>query len=115
MAMNAYKCTTCGLLHHPRHYICKGCGAREFQETTLEGEATVVTWTKVYNLPEGYMMPYLCFAIVRFENGLTVTGRINCDQPKTGMKVTSNIGMIKEGIGVDYYGFIFEPVFEPAA
>ena len=109
MEMYAYKCITCGQLHHPKHFICKKCGAREFEEIPLNGEGTVVTWTKVYNLPEGYMKPFMCFAIVLFGNGLTVSGQINCDLPVTGMKVVSNVGLIKEGVGIDYYGFIFEP------
>lgn len=109
--MMAYKCTQCGKLHHPRHYVCTQCGATEFEEVPLTGEGTVLTWTKVYNLPEGYMRPYLCFAIVKFdETGLTVSGQIDTDQPKTGMRVKANIGVVKEGVGKDYYGFIFEPI-----
>ena len=109
--MYAYKCSQCGELHHPKHYVCTKCGTTEFEDVALEGNATVLTWTKVYNLPEGYMKTHLCFAIVRFDDtGLVVSGQINSDYPETGMRVTSNIGVVKEGIGKDYYGFIFEPI-----
>lgn len=107
--MYAYKCTKCGELHHPKHYVCRKCGARSFEEIILEGEATLVTYTRVYNLPEGYMKPYLTFGIVKFENGLTVSGQIEVENPETGMKLKTSVGVIKEGIGKDYYGFIFRP------
>ncbi|MDR1532065.1 MAG: hypothetical protein LBS62_07755 [Clostridiales bacterium] len=107
--MYAYKCDACGELHHPKHFVCRKCGGTDFTETPLEGEATVLTWTKVYNLPEGYMKPYLCFVIARFDNGLTVSGQINSEQPVTGQRVKAVVGVVKEGVGRDFYGFIFEP------
>lgn len=106
--MFAYKCTKCGELHHPKHFVCRKCGFREFEEIPLEGECTLVTWTRVYNLPEGYMKPYLCFAVVKFPNGLTISGQLETDAPEIGMKLVSTVGVVKEGIGKDYYGFIFK-------
>ncbi len=105
--MNAYKCTTCGELHHPKHYICKKCGNREFAEVPLSGEVTLLTYTKVYNLPEGYMKPYIGFGIVKFTNGLVVSGQLEVENPQIGMKLNATVGVVKEGIGKDYYGFIF--------
>lgn len=111
MEMVAYKCTACGELHHPKHFVCRKCGATEFEEIPLEGEGTVLTWTKAYNLPEGYMIPYMCFAIVKFDDtGLVVSGQIATDYPQTGQRVKANVGIVKEGIGKDFYGFIFEPI-----
>jgi uncharacterized protein len=108
--MYVFKCTECGELHHPKHYVCRKCGARSFEELPLEGEVTLVTYTKVYNLPEGYMKPYLAFGIVKFENGLTVSGQIDAEEPTIGMKLKAQVGVIKEGVGKDYYGFIFQPI-----
>ena len=110
MELYAYKCTACGQLHHPKHYVCKKCGAIEFEEIPLNGDAEVVTWTRVFNLPEGYMKPYLCFAVVKFENGLTVSGQIDCDNPEIGMKVKPFVEVVKESVGHDDYGFVFRPV-----
>ena len=110
MEMYCYRCKDCGQLHHPKHFVCKKCGGTEFEELPLGGEATVLTWTKVYNLPEGYMKPYLCFCIAEFDNGLRVSGQTTADPPTTGMRVKSTVGVVKEGVGKDYYGFIFEPV-----
>lgn len=108
--MYAYKCTACGELHHPKHCVCKKCGKRTFDEVPLEGEVTLITYTKVYNLPEGYMKPYLCFGIVKFENGVTVSGQLEVSNPTIGMKLISKVGVIKEGTNNDYYGFIFEEI-----
>lgn len=108
--MFAYKCTSCGELHHPKHYVCKKCGNRDFEEVELCGEVTLVTYTKVYNLPEGYMKPYIGFGIVKFSNGLTVSGQLEVENPKIGMKLISTVGVVKEGIGKDYYGFIFKAI-----
>jgi uncharacterized OB-fold protein len=107
MELYAYKCTECGELHHPRHMVCRVCGTTEFEEKELGGEGTVLTWTRVFNLPEGYMMPYLCFAMVRFdETGLVVSGRIESDEPEIGLRVKSTVGIVKE-TEIDHYGFIF--------
>lgn len=108
--MYAYKCKACGELHHPKHYVCRKCNNREFDMIPLEGDVTLVTYTKVYNLPEGYMKPYLGFGIVKFDNGLTVSGQLEVENPVIGMKLRSTVGVVKEGIGSDYYGFIFKPL-----
>ncbi|KLU59496.1 hypothetical protein CEB3_c44820 [Peptococcaceae bacterium CEB3] len=110
--MQAYQCTQCGELHHPLHYVCRKCGGRDFKEVPLRGEAALLTWTKVYNLPEGYMRPSLGFCIVEFENGLRVAGQLEVDRPIFGMKVRAVVDVVREGVGEDYYGFIFKPAQE---
>ncbi len=107
--MYAYRCVKCGRLHHPRYFVCQTCGHREFEEIPLEGKCRLVTWTRVYNLPEGYMRPWLNFGIVQFENGLTASGQIGFDDGlETGMELISSVGMVREGVGNDFYGFIFQ-------
>ncbi|MEW5865564.1 MAG: OB-fold domain-containing protein [Bacillota bacterium] len=106
--MYAYKCTACGKLYHPSRAVCRECGGREFEEIPLEGEGTLLTYTRVYALPEGYMKPWIAFGIVEFPNGLRVSGQMATDDLATGMKVRATVGLVKEGVGKDYYGFIFE-------
>lgn len=106
--MYAYKCEVCGEIHHPVHYVCRKCGGRQFEEVPLEGEATLLTYTRVYALPEGYMKPWQSFGIVEFPNGLRVSGQMDTDDLKIGMTVKAAVGVVKEGTGSDYYGFIFE-------
>jgi uncharacterized OB-fold protein len=106
--MYAYKCTQCGQLHHPAYFVCRRCGSRQFEAVPLEGEAILLTFTRVYNLPEGYMKPWIAFGIVRFANGLCVSGQIDCDEITPGMRLKAAVGVVKEGVGQDYYGFIFQ-------
>ena len=99
----AYKCNKCGKLHHPHYIVCQNpaCESREFTPEVLEGKCKLLTWTRVYNLPEGYMKPWLNFGIVQFENGVTAMGQIGFDDIVNGMEV------VKEGVGQDQYGFVF--------
>lgn len=105
--MYAYQCTACGELHHPAHFVCRKCGNREFTPVPLEGECTLLTYTRVYALPEGYMKPWQSFGIVEFPNGLRVAGQMGTDDLQLGMKLKATVGVVKEGVGRDYYGFIF--------
>lgn len=118
MKMYAYKCKKCGKLHHPRYIVCQNpdCDGREFEEVPLEGKCKLLTWTRVYNLPEGYMVPWLNFGIVEFPNGVRATGQIGFDDGiETGMELVATVGQVKEKV-IKYketvvepqYGFIFQ-------
>lgn len=108
MEMYAYRCTKCGKLHHPAYVVCQECGNREFTEEPLNGKCKLLTWTRVFNLPEGYMKPWINFGIVEFENGVRASGQIDFDDLESGMELVSSVGVVKEGVGQDYYGFIFQ-------
>ena len=56
------------------------------------------------------MKPYLAFGIVKFDNGLTATGQIDSEDLEIGMKLNTTVGVIKETVGKDCYGFIFKPI-----
>ena len=105
----AYKCNKCGKLHHPHYIVCQNpaCESREFTPEVLEGKCKLLTWTRVYNLPEGYMKPWLNFGIVQFENGVTAMGQIGFDDIVNGMELVSTVDVVKEGVGQDQYGFVF--------
>ena len=115
--MYAYKCTKCGKLHHPRYVVCQNpdCDGREFEPIPLGGKCKLLTWTRVYNLPEGYMMPWLNFGVVEFENGVRATGQIGFDEGiESGMELNATVGVVrtrkilyKESIDCDEYGFVF--------
>ena len=116
--MYCYKCKKCGKLHHPRYIVCQNpdCDGREFEELPLEGKCKLLTWTRAYNLPEGYMQPWLNFGIVEFENGVRVTGQIGFDDGiESGMELVSTVGIVrtrrilyKETIDCQDYGFVFQ-------
>jgi len=117
MEMYAYKCLTCGKLHHPRYVACQNseCDGREFEAVPLGGTCKLLTWTRAYNLPEGYMMPWLNFGIVEFQNGVRATGQIGFDDGiESGMELSATVGKIrdkiikyKETVDEPQYGFVF--------
>ncbi|MCD6121128.1 MAG: DNA-binding protein [Spirochaetales bacterium] len=115
----AYKCPNCGKLYYPAPMICNKCSTRRdpsgvifssWEKVPLKGKCRLLGWTRVYALPEGFDVKYLLFGIVEFENGLRASGRLMVDNPKTGMELTAKVGVVKEKIGEDIYGFMF---YEP--
>lgn len=116
--MYAYKCKKCGKLHHPHYVVCQNpdCDGSEFEELPLDGPCKLLTWTRAYNLPEGYMQPWLNFGIVEFPNGVRATGQIGFDDGIiSGMDLVATVGVVKEKV-IKYketviepqYGFIFQ-------
>jgi uncharacterized OB-fold protein len=114
----AVKCPECGRLDYPAPMICKGCGARrdpsgikapEWETFPLEGRCKLLTWTKVYALPEGYEKPYLIFGIVEFENGLRAAGQVEAENPETGMELQSHVEISEDRPGRQADVFVFRP------
>jgi len=114
----AYKCPTCGTLYHPVPMVCSTCNTRrdpagvlfsKWEAVPLEGRCTLLTWTRVWNLPEGFDVKYLLFGIVQFDNGLRAAGRLLADDPATGMTLRAKAGIVKEKGDKDWYGLMFEP------
>jgi len=115
--MYAYECKKCGKLHHPRYVVCQNpdCDGREFTELPLGGKCKLLTWTRAYNLPEGFMQAWLNFGIAEFENGVRATGQIGFDDGiESGMELIATVGVVrektilyKETVEVPQYGFVF--------
>jgi len=95
--IEAYRCEKCGSVYYPAPMVCAKCDAprdpttnKGWEEFDLEGPCTLLTWTRVWNLPEGFNKKYLLFGMVEFENGLRASGRIEMEgDPKIGMKLTA--------------------------
>lgn len=110
-----YKCLTCGAIHYPAPMICSKCSTRrdpvtgkKWETFTMGGPVTLLTWTRVWNLPEGYNVKYLLFGIVEFENGLRASGRLRVDDPKIGMKLNARVEESDERPGKPVKVFVFE-------
>jgi len=115
----AYKCPQCGTLYYPAPMLCKKCHNRRdpsgvffslWEKVPLSGKCKLLTWTKVYNLPPGFNQRYLLFGLVEFENGLRASGRLAVENPATGMELNAKVGLVREKVGKDVYGFIFEEI-----
>lgn len=109
----AYRCPKCGALYHPAPMVCKKCRNRRdpsvtvfpnFEKVRLEGPCTLLTWTRIYALPDGIDRPSIAFGIVEFPNGLRALGQLMIEEPKPGAKLVARPGMVRELVGRDFYG-----------
>jgi len=112
--ISAYHCDSCGADYYPAPMICSKCGKRRDPVTKrgwstfdLEGPCTLLTWTRVWNLPEGYTKKFLQFGIVQFENGLRASGRVEVEAPQAGMKLTARVEESDERPGKPVKVFVF--------
>jgi uncharacterized OB-fold protein len=113
----AYKCPKCGTLYHPVPMICRKCHNRRdpsgmlfdtWDRVPLGGlRGKLLTWTRLYALPTGFFERYLHFGIVELENGLRASGRLLVESPEIGMELVAKVGLIREKVGRDVYGFMF--------
>ena len=53
IAITAYKCKKCGKLHYPFHDRCLACKGREFETVKPQGNAKLLTFTRIYQLALG--------------------------------------------------------------
>jgi len=67
-AKNIYKCRKCGKLHYPFHDRCLECKGREFDQIKPQGNAKLLTYTAIFNLPWGFDQRYLIIGVAEFEN-----------------------------------------------
>ncbi|MEM3421502.1 MAG: OB-fold domain-containing protein [Candidatus Hadarchaeum sp.] len=106
----AYKCRSCGRVMNPKHDRCLTCKGMEFDEIELPKVGKLVTYTKLYALPQGIeALPPLTLGIVDFD-GVRVLGQLTTDEPAIGMSLRPVWGKIRKLNDKDIYGFKFEPV-----
>jgi len=112
MAMNveAAKCRKCGKLSYPTHFYCPACHGTRFEPVPVEGEGRLLTWTRVYALPLDYAQLYVTLGIVELDMGVRATGRLEIAEPKTGARVRTHIGKVREINGKDITGLVFTAV-----
>jgi len=114
--IDAYKCPKCGSLYYPAPMICAKCSNRrdpsglaykDWDKIPLAGACRLLTWTRVWALPEGYNRPSLNFGIVEFENGLRASGRLEVESPVIGMALQARVEESSERPGPPVNVFIF--------
>jgi uncharacterized protein len=110
--ITAYKCKKCGRVHYPKHERCLDCNHREFEPIEPEGNAKLLAYTQIFNLPWGFDERFLIFGVAQFENGVKAMGQIKADSIdglKTGMVLKPGWGPIRYRHGEPVYGLTFEP------
>jgi len=114
--VEAVVCPTCGKLHYPAPMICDRCNTRRdpsgarysrWETTELEGDCTLLTWTRVHALPDGFDIPFLQFGIVEFSNGLRASGLLKSENPEIGMQLTAIADVVRETGNETEWGLVF--------
>ncbi len=110
IAIQAYKCKQCGKIHFPFHDRCLNCKGREFEVIRPQGNAKLLTYTQIFNLPWGFDVRYLVIGVAEFENGVKAMGQIKVDsldglQP--GMMVRPSWEPVRKQYGEAVYGLKF--------
>jgi uncharacterized protein len=106
----AYKCRVCGTMHYPFRMVCKECKQNDFFEfdtVPLPKSGTLLTYTRVYNLPAQYEVATLGLGIVELENGMRMLGQLDIEDPKIGMPVRGEVEVVREETYDDFYGMVF--------
>lgn len=109
MELSAYCCESCNKPMYPKPCVCHNCGGRLFRQEPLTGTVSLLTYTRVYNLPEGIEKSYLDFGIVEFKNGVRVTGQLELSgEARMGMELQTTVGTVKKIQEEEICGFIFK-------
>ena len=111
----AYRCCACGAIYYPAPMICAKCSSRRdpvtgenWETFPMEGPVTLISWTRVWSLPDGYNVKFLVFGVAEFDNGLRASGRVGVAEPAVGMKLTSRVEESDERPGKPVNVFVFE-------
>jgi len=113
IAIEAYKCKKCGKIHYPFHDRCMACKGREFETIKPQGNANLITYTQIFNLPWGFDQRFLIIGVAEFENGVKAMGQINAsslDELKIGMPVHASWEPIRVQYGENVYGIKYTPI-----
>ena len=111
--ITAFQCKKCGRIHYPFHDRCLPCKNREFEKIEPQGNAKLLTYTAIYNLPWGFDQRFLIIGIAEFENKIKAMGQIkvdSIDDLKLGMKVRPSWEPVRVQAGEDVFGLKFEPI-----
>jgi scaffold protein (connect acetoacetyl-CoA thiolase and HMG-CoA synthase) len=111
--ITAFKCKKCGRIHFPFHDRCLDCRGRDFEEIQPTGDARLLAFTAIFNLPWGFDQRYLLIGIAEFGNKIKAMGQIKAesiDQLKQGMKLKVSWEPVRMQYGEAVFGLMYEPI-----
>ena len=100
------KCTKCGYLHLATTYFCQNCGNKGFENVSIEGKGTIITYTIITVPPAGYekYTPYAWVVIKLDGVDLQVSGFMkNINSPSD-----LPLGTKTKVVGYDERGILIE-------
>ena len=107
--ITAYQCKECGRVHYPLHERCIDCLSTAFEQIQPEGDAKLLAYTEIYNLPWGFDVRTLKIGVVEFANKVRAMGQIHVDDfsaLKSGMKLKASWESVRETDGEAVYGLV---------
>jgi uncharacterized OB-fold protein len=105
--MIGYKCENCGIEFHPKREICPKCRNTMLSEFEINEDGKVMTFTKLYAVPDGIDEKPLIIGVMDF-NGIKITGQLVDNDVRIGDKVTPLWGQLRESQGKRIFGFKFK-------
>lgn len=111
--ITAYRCKNCGRIHYPFHDRCLACRGREFEEIKPEGDARLLAYTAIFNLPWGFDQRFLIIGIGEFDNHVRAMGHIRADSVdglEQGMRLKASWEPVRVRYGEPVYGLVYEPM-----
>ena len=103
----ARKCTKCGELHLATVYFCKKCGNKGFEDSVIDGNGKIVTYTIMTVPPEGFeeFAPY-AWAVMELDgdSGIRISGFL----PNIAKPEDLPIGINVKIVGFDERGIVLE-------
>ena len=105
--VEAAKCVACGRLSYPTHFTCPACGGTGFEGVPIEGEGSILTWTRTYALPLDFSDLYITLGIVEMDIGVRVLARLDIEEPEMGARVVAGLGTVRHSGGKDLTGLRF--------
>lgn len=103
MDVSVQKCSSCGTFQPPPAYFCVSCKSDDLEWIEVPGEGTLYTYSTVY-VPLSSLeaeAPYTV-AIVEFQEGLRVTGRI-AKTVSENLEIGARVEVVDVKDGVYYF------------
>ena len=108
--LRGYKCKKCGTITYPKRSLCGSCRGIDFEECSLGEEGKILTFTKLWAIPEGIEQLPLTLAIVEFLGKVRVTGQVIDGDVKIGDRVRAVWGNIRKIKGKQIQGYKFQRI-----
>lgn len=105
--MMAVQCKICGNTYYPPRKRCPNCRSIDLVETQLRDVCTLVTYTKLFAVPNGIEEMPLVIGMVEFANGVRALGQIKPENIEVGAKLQPVWGLLRRIQGREIYGFKF--------
>ncbi len=106
----AYKCKRCKHVQYPYRTICRKCGDNdhnEFDIVPMSKNGKLLTFTHLFTLPADYETSSLILGIVQLDDGNRITGQLNIDNPRIGMKVKGDVQIVRQELYEKRLGMVF--------